>query len=149
VSPNIHLSVDYLLSKAEEKYWELVLSSKWDISASGATFNLTRNNDTGRGRQGNHSPITTGAFARPTEGESEIKTILGHEHKYCGKCRQWNKESRAHTNSEHVVGFKTNDDRSATSEAGSDKLEKPVASKTRQPNAQSYHFRRFTFIGGI
>jgi hypothetical protein len=47
-------------------------------------------------------------FASPKEGEKEVKMIQGTEYKWCGKFHRWKKGDRAHTTSEHVVGFKHN-----------------------------------------
>jgi hypothetical protein len=107
----------------------------------------------------------TSSFTTPAEGESEVKMIFGEEYKYCGKCHRWNKGQRAHTTREHVVGLgrdpdadkgardivglKNNDDKSTTSDGGSEKSSKPDDGKTRHPNTQSYHFKRVAFIEGI
>jgi hypothetical protein len=158
LNPNVQLSVDYLLTKSEEKYRELVLMSKWDISASGATFNLSRTPDrprTSERTQG--APTRKSLFTKPKEGESEVKVILGEDYKFCGKCHRWNKGSRAHTTSEHVVGMRSTEGRGTpstegrgtTSDTESVQSEATDNGKTRHPSAQSYHFRHVTFIGGI
>jgi hypothetical protein len=59
LSPGIDLDVEYLFTKAEDKYCDIVLTSKWDISGTNAMFNLSRN--TGR-NQGN--PNRTSSFAK-------------------------------------------------------------------------------------
>jgi hypothetical protein len=38
----------------------------------------------------------------PKEGESEIKMVDGILHKWCSRCKVWNKGKSAHTTSEHV-----------------------------------------------
>jgi hypothetical protein len=59
-----------------------------------------KNKDTNPGN-GNDSG-TKGKWARPKEGESEIKEIDGETHKFCKKCRpRWRKGPKAHTTAEH------------------------------------------------
>jgi hypothetical protein len=160
LTPGLDLTVDYLLSRAEEKYRDLVLTSKWDISGTGASFNLSRNHGSPNSGNSQRNPDRPSLFSKPKEGESEVKTILGQEYKYCGKCHRWNKGARAHTTSEHVVGLRRDTDTSSTgAEATSTGTEtgQPTTpntttdSRTRHPSAQSYHFKRVTvsFLGGI
>jgi hypothetical protein len=143
-----NLSVDYILTKSEDKYRDLVLNSKWDISGTGATFYQSPSHR--RNQSGNDDKPTP--YDRPSEGESEVKNILGQEHKYCGRCNRWNKGSRAHTTSEHIVGRRRDTNKSTGDDSSKSDGEKSVNtsdSKTRHPNAQSYHFKRVNFVGGI
>jgi hypothetical protein len=138
--------VDYLLSRAEEKYRDLVLTSKWDISGTGAFFNLSRNHGNSQG-----NPDRPSLFGKPKEGESEVKTILGQDYKYCAKCHHWNKGGCAHTTSEHIVGLRK--DAEATSTGAEFRPSTTPNTmdngRTRHPCAQLYHFKRVSFLGGI
>jgi hypothetical protein len=139
------LTVQYLLTKAEDKYRDLVLTSKWDISGTGATFYQSPSSTN------NENSARKILFAPPKDGESEVKNISGQDYKFCTKCRRWNKGSRAHTTSEHIVGRRRDADNRSTGEetTRSERSENSNDGRTRHPNAQSHHFQRVSFLGGI
>jgi hypothetical protein len=98
-------------------------------------------------------------FGKPKEGESEVKTILGQEYKYCAKCHSWNKGARAHTSSEHVVGLRRDTEATSTgaeatstgAESGQPTIPNTMNNgrRTRHPSAQLYRFKQVSFFGGI
>ena len=108
----MHLSVEIMLTKAEEHYRFLILAKRWDaVGHQGSSFNANSNNvqrsgtnPTSNNRRSRVPPPPWHRTA-PLAGESHEKTFDERIYKWCSVCDRWFYGDRGHLTNEHVPGY--------------------------------------------
>ena len=108
----IQLSVETMLTKAEEHYRFLILAKRWDaVGHQGSSFNANSNNvqrsgaTNTPGNRRSRVPPPPWHRTAPLAGEPHEKTFDERVYKWCGVCDRWFYGDRGHLTHEHVPGY--------------------------------------------
>ena len=148
---NIKLSVEVMLSKAEEQYRFLILAKRWDaIGHQGSTFSVNTVQRSGTTTNNRRSRVPPPSWHRtaPLAGEPHEKVFEERVYKWCGVCDRWFYGDRGHLTNEHVPGYTTTTRRNTTpSNANLSSTEAPAP--TSLPATAAPSLSRTYFTGGL
>ena len=140
---NIKLSVETMLSKAEEHYRFLILAKRWDaIGHQGSSFNASNvQRATPSNNRRSRVPPPSWHRTAPLAGESHEKVFEERVYKWCAICDRWFYGDRGHLTNEHVPGYTPpNRRQSPNTNLSSDA---PPATNSAPPLSRTY------FTGGL